>query len=203
MVKKIIFATGNQNKMREIREIMGNLPVEILSMKEAGIGADITEDGTTFEENAAIKAKAVAELLPEQDKDTIVLADDSGLEIDALNGEPGIYSARNMGEDTSYHIKNAELIHRLEGVPEEKRTARFVCAVAAVLPDRTCLTVRGTIEGRIGYEERGSNGFGYDPIFMLPDRGCTTAELPPEEKNRISHRGKALRLMEEKLREIL
>ena len=203
MVKKIIFATGNQNKMREIREIMGNLPVEILSMKEAGIGADITEDGTTFEENAAIKAKAVAELLPEQDRDTIVLADDSGLEIDALNGEPGIYSARYMGEDTSYYIKNAELIHRLEGVPEKKRTARFVCAVAAVLPDRTCLTVRGTSEGRIGYEERGSNGFGYDPIFMLPDRGCTTAELPPEEKNRISHRGQALRLMEEKLRGIL
>lgn len=203
MVKKIIFATGNQNKMREIREIMGNLPVEILSMKEAGIKADITEDGATFEENAAIKAKAVAELLPEQDRDTIVLADDSGLEIDALNGEPGIYSARYMGEDTSYHVKNAELIRRLEGVPEEKRTARFVCAVAAVLPDRTCLTVRGTIEGRIGYEERGSNGFGYDPIFMLPDRGCTTAELPPEEKNKISHRGKALRLMEEKLRGIL
>ena len=203
MVKKIIFATGNQNKMREIREIMGNLPVEILSMKEAGIKADITEDGTTFEENASIKAKAVAELLPGQDRDTIVLADDSGLEIDALNGEPGIYSARYMGEDTSYHIKNAELIHRLEGVPEKKRTARFVCAVAAVLPDRTCLTVRGTIEGRIGYEERGSNGFGYDPIFMLPDRGCTTAELPPEEKNRISHRGQALRLMEEKLRGIL
>lgn len=203
MVKKIIFATGNQNKMREIREIMGNLPVEILSMKEAGIKADIREDGTTFEENAAIKAKAVAELLPEQDRDTIVLADDSGLEIDTLNGEPGIYSARYMGEDTSYHIKNAELIRRLEGVPEEKRTARFVCAVAAVLPDRTCLTVRGTIEGRIGYEERGSNGFGYDPIFMLPDRGCTTAELPPEGKNKISHRGKALRLMEEKLRGIL
>ena len=203
MVKKIIFATGNQNKMREIREIMGNLPVEILSMKEAGIKADITEDGATFEENAAIKAKAVAELLPEQDRDTIVLADDSGLEIDALNGEPGIYSARYMGEDTSYHVKNAELIRRLEGVPEEKRTARFVCAVAAVLPDRTCLTVRGTIEGRIGYEERGSNGFGYDPIFMLPDRGCTTAELPPEEKNKLSHRGKALRLMEEKLRGIL
>ena len=203
MVKKIIFATGNQNKMREIREIMGNLPVEILSMKEAGIKADITEDGTTFEENASIKAKAVAELLPGQDRDTIVLADDSGLEIDALNGEPGIYSARYMGEDTSYHVKNAELIRRLEGVPAEKRTARFVCAVAAVLPDRTCLTVRGTIEGRIGYEERGSNGFGYDPIFMLPDRGCTTAELPPEEKNRISHRGQALRLMEEKLRGIL
>ena len=185
--------------MREIREIMGNLPVEILSMKEAGIGADITEDGTTFEENAAIKAKAVAELLPEQDRDTIVLADDSGLEIDALNGEPGIYSARYMGENTSYHIKNAELIHRLEGVPEEKRTARFVCAVAAVLPDRTCLTVRGTIEGRIGYEERGSNGFGYDPIFMVPEFDKTTAELSIEEKNKISHRAKALMAMKEEL----
>ena len=203
MDKRIIFATGNQNKVRELNMILQDAGIPIVSMKDAGIAADIAENGKTFRENALIKAKAVAELLPEQDKDTIVLADDSGLEIDALNGEPGIYSARYMGENTSYHIKNAELIHRLEGVPEEKRTARFVCAVAAVLPDRTCLTVRGTIEGRIGYEERGSNGFGYDPIFMLPDRGCTTAELPPEEKNRISHRGKALRLMEEKLREIL
>ena len=192
MVKKIIFATGNQNKMREIREIMGNLPVEILSMKEAGIKADIEEDGTTFEENAVIKAKAVADLLPEKDKEAIVLADDSGLEIDALNGEPGIYSARYMGEDTSYHIKNSELIRRLEGVPVEKRTARFVCAVAAVLPDRTCLTVRGTIEGRIGYEERGSNGFGYDPIFYYEPFKTTLANVPLDLKNQVSHRHIAL-----------
>ena len=200
MVKKIIFATGNQNKMREIREIMGNLPVEILSMKEAGIKADITEDGATFEENAAIKAKAVAELLPEQDRDTIVLADDSGLEIDALNGEPGIYSARYMGEDTSYRIKNANLIERLEGVPDEKRTARFVCAIAAAFPDGTVKTVRKTMECRIGYEEKGENGFGYDPIFYLPEYGCTSAELSMEEKNKISHRGKALRAIKEELR---
>lgn len=129
----------------------------------------------------------------------MVLADDSGLEIDYLNKEPGIYSARYMGEDTSYHIKNKSLIDRLEGVPDEKRTARFVCAIAAVLPDGKELVVRGTVEGIIGYEEKGENGFGYDPIFYLPERGCTTAELPPEEKNSISHRGNALRLMKELL----
>ena len=129
----------------------------------------------------------------------MVLADDSGLEIDYLNKEPGIYSARYMGEDTSYHIKNKSLIDRLEGVPDEKRTARFVCAIAAVFPDGKELVVRGTVEGIIGYEEKGENGFGYDPIFYLPERGCTTAELSPEEKNSISHRGNALRLMNELL----
>ena len=128
-----------------------------------------------------------------------MLADDSGLEIDHLNKEPGIYSARYMGEDTSYHIKNKSLIDRLEGVPDEKRTARFVCAIAAVFPDGKELVVRGTVEGIIGYEEKGENGFGYDPIFYLPERGCTTAELSPEEKNSISHRGNALRLMNELL----
>ena len=194
MKKKIIFATGNQNKMREIRQILDGLDVEILSMKEAGVSADIVEDGKTFEENALIKARAICKLAGE-----MVLADDSGLEIDYLNKEPGIYSARYMGEDTSYHIKNKSLIDRLEGVPDEKRTARFVCAIAAVLPDGKELVVRGTVEGIIGYEEKGENGFGYDPIFYLPERGCTTAELPPEEKNSISHRGNALRLMKELL----
>lgn len=190
----MIFATGNENKMKEIREILGALPLEILSMKEAGVSADIVEDGKTFEENALIKARAICKLAGE-----IVLADDSGLEIDYLNKEPGIYSARYMGEDTSYHIKNKSLIDRLEGVPDEKRTARFVCAIAAVFPDGKELVVRGTVEGIIGYEEKGENGFGYDPIFYLPERGCTTAELPPEEKNSISHRGNALRLMKELL----
>lgn len=190
----MIFATGNENKMKEIREILGALPLEILSMKEAGVSADIVEDGKTFEENALIKARAICKLAGE-----MVLADDSGLEIDYLNKEPGIYSARYMGEDTSYHIKNKSLIDRLEGVPEEKRTARFVCAIAAVFPDGKELVVRGTVEGIIGYEEKGENGFGYDPIFYLPERGCTTAELPPEEKNSISHRGNALRLMKELL----
>ena len=193
-MKRMIFATGNENKMKEIREILGALPLEILSMKEAGVSADIVEDGKTFEENALIKARAICKLAGE-----MVLADDSGLEIDYLNKEPGIYSARYMGEDTSYHIKNKSLIDRLEGVPDEKRTARFECAIAAVLPDGKELVVRGTVEGIIGYEEKGENGFGYDPIFYLPERGCTTAELPPEEKNSISHRGNALRLMKELL----
>ena len=193
-MKRMIFATGNENKMKEIREILGALPLEILSMKEAGVSADIVEDGKTFEENALIKARAICKLAGE-----MVLADDSGLEIDYLNKEPGIYSARYMGEDTSYHIKNKSLIDRLEGVPDEKRTARFVCAIAAVFPDGKELVVRGTVEGIIGYEEKGENGFRYDPIFYLPERGCTTAELSPEEKNSISHRGNALRLMNELL----
>lgn len=191
---KIIFATGNEGKMKEIREILADPHVEILSMKEAGITAEIEENGTSFEENAVIKAKAVMELCHE-----VVLADDSGLEIDYLNKEPGIYSARYMGEDTSYRIKNQNLIDRLEGVPDEERTARFVCVIAAAFPDGEVLTARGTIEGRIGYEEKGENGFGYDPIFYVPEYGCSTAQLSPEVKNQISHRGKALREMKRKL----
>ena len=194
-MKKIIFATGNEGKMREIREILGDLDAEILSLADAGIHADIVEDGKTFEENARIKAKAICELTGE-----IVLADDSGLEIDYLNKEPGVYSARYMGEDTSYHIKNANLIQRLEGVPDEQRTARFVCVIAAAFPDGTIKTASAAMEGRIGYEERGENGFGYDPIFYLPEYGCTSAEISMEEKNKISHRGKALRMIKEELR---
>lgn len=195
MSKKIIFATGNEGKMKEIREILGDLGYEILSMKEAGISVDVVEDGTTFEENAIIKAKAISEACHE-----IVLADDSGLEVDYMNKEPGVFSARFMGEDTSYHIKNQAIIDRLEGVPEEERTARFVCVIAAVFPDGRQVTKRATIEGIIGYEEKGENGFGYDPIFYLPEYGKTTAELSPEEKNAISHRGKALTAMKEELR---
>ena len=194
LMEKLIFATGNEGKMREIREILSDLGVEILSLKEAGIHADIVEDGKSFEENAVIKAKTICELTHE-----VVLADDSGLEIDYLNGEPGIYSARYMGEDTSYRIKNQNLIDRLEGVPDEKRTARFVCVIAAAYPDGTVKTARGTMEGIIGYEERGENGFGYDPIFFLPEYGCSSAELSMEEKNKISHRGKALRANKEVL----
>ena len=198
-INRIVFATGNQGKMREIREIMQDVGCEIISMKEAGILADIEENGTTFEENALIKAKSVASISKELGCSDIVIADDSGLEIDALNKEPGIYSARYMGEDTPYSEKNANLISRLTGVPDEKRTARFVCAIAAVLPDGRTLTTRATIEGRIGYEEKGSNGFGYDPIFQVPEYGCSTAELTMEQKNRISHRGKALQRMKEEL----
>lgn len=198
-MKRIVFATGNEGKMKEIRMILADLKIPVLSMKEAEIFAEIEENGTSFEENADIKASGIHKLTPED----IVLADDSGLEIDYLNGEPGIYSARYMGEDTSYRIKNANLVERLSGVEDEKRTARFVCAVSAVLPDGRILRSRGIIEGRIGYEERGENGFGYDPIFYLPEYGCTTAELSPEIKNKLSHRGKALEAIKEQLREIL
>lgn len=194
-MKRIVFATGNEGKMKEIRMILSDLGLPVVSMKEAGIHADIVEDGKSFEENADIKATAVQKLCGD-----IVLADDSGLEIDYLGGEPGVYSARYLGEDTSYRIKNQNLIDRLEGVPDEKRTARFVCVIAAVLPDGRTLTSRGTIEGIIGREERGGGGFGYDPIFFLPEYGCSTAELSMEQKNEISHRGKALREMKEKLR---
>ena len=188
--------------------ILEDLNIPVLSMKEAGIETDIDENGSTFEENALIKARAVAACAGPED---IVLADDSGLEIDYLNKEPGIYSARYMGEDTSYWIKNANLIERLDGVPKEKRTARFVCAIAAVLPAKQGenepkereFVVRGTVEGYIGWEERGENGFGYDPIFYLDQYGCSTAELPSEVKNRVSHRGNALRLCEERLKELL
>lgn len=197
-MKKLVFATGNKDKMREIREIMADCAVEILSMKEAGIVTDIVEDGKIFEENALIKARAVAE-----HTDGIVLADDSGLEIDALNKEPGVYSARYMGEDTSYSIKNRNLIDRLEGVPKEKRTARFVCAIAAVLPDGQELVTRQTMEGYIGWEPEGENGFGYDPIFYLDEFGCSSAALSREQKNAISHRGKALRAMKELLKKYL
>ena len=193
MKPRIIFATGNENKMKEIRMILSDLGMPIVSMKEAGIDMDVVENGTTFAENALIKATEIAKEAP----NCIVLADDSGLEIDYLNKEPGIYSARYAGVDTSYDVKNNLLLDRMKGVPEEKRTARFVCAVAAAFPDGSTQVVRGTIEGIIGYEIAGENGFGYDPIFYLPEYGCTTAELTPEKKNELSHRGNALRKMRE------
>ena len=195
---EIIFATGNKDKMREIREIMADCDVHIVSMKEAGIRVDIVEDGTTFEENAKIKARAVA-----AHTDAIVLADDSGLEIDALNKEPGVYSARYMGHDTSYDIKNQAIIDRLAGVEDKDRTARFVCAMAAVFPDGRHFTTRGTMEGIIAHEIKGANGFGYDPIVYLPQYGKTSAELTPEEKNKISHRGEALEKLKAQLAQYL
>lgn len=198
MEKRIIFATGNAGKMKEIRMILADLGIPVVSMKEAGITADIEENGTSFEENAIIKAKTIMEMTGE-----LVMADDSGLEIDYLDGAPGIYSARFMGEDTSYDIKNRALIAKLDGVPDEKRTARFACSIACALPDGRILTSYGAMEGLIGYEIKGENGFGYDPIFYLPEYGCSSAEISPEQKNELSHRGKALRSMKEKLQEVL
>lgn len=193
---RIVFATGNAGKIKEIQMIMADMGMEIVSMKEAGIAIDVEENGKTYEENALIKARAVAAYTED-----IVMADDSGLEIDYLNGEPGIYSARYLGEDTSYRIKNAALLERLNGVEAAKRTARFVCAIAAVLPGGREVTTRAAIEGRIGYEEKGENGFGYDPIFYVPQFDKTTAQLTHEEKNQVSHRGKALELMKKELKE--
>lgn len=191
MERRIVFATGNENKMAEIRMILSDLGMPVYSMKELGIETDIVEDGISFEENAEIKARAISRLLP----DDIVLADDSGLEIDYLDKAPGIYSARFAGEDTSYDVKNCILLDKLEGVPDEERTARFVCAVAAAFPDGSVETVRGTIEGMIAEEMLGENGFGYDPIFYVPEYGCTTAQMDPDKKNELSHRGNALRAM--------
>lgn len=191
---RLVFATGNQGKVNEFRQMLGD-SYEILSMKDLDVAVDIVEDGGTFEENAVIKAKTVMEATGE-----MVLADDSGFEVDCLGKEPGIYSARYMGEDTPYSVKNAELLRRCEGVPEEKRDARFVCVIACAYLDGTVDTATGVIEGKIAHEPKGENGFGYDPIFYLPERGCTTGELLPEEKNAISHRGIAVRKMVEILK---
>ena len=188
--QKIIFATGNSDKLKEIRMILKDSDYEIVSMKEAGIDLTIVEDGETFEENALIKARAVSAA-----SGAIAMADDSGLEIDCLGKAPGVHSARFMGEHTSYDVKNAAILEKLSSVPDEERTARFVCAIATVFPDGKQLVCRETMEGRIAREVEGKNGFGYDPIFFLPEYGCTSASLTPEEKNRISHRGKALRTM--------
>ena len=197
MKHKIIFATGNEGKMREARLILADLGFPVLSMKEAQASCDVEENGSTFAENAAIKARAVWEQTGD-----IVLADDSGLVVDYLGGEPGIYSARYMGEDTSYEIKNQAIIHRLAEAEEEGRTARFVCAIAAGLPDGTELSAEGTVEGLIAHEPAGDGGFGYDPIFYLPEYGMTSAQIPIEKKNEISHRGKALEAMKAKLKSL-
>lgn len=199
---QIIFATGNEGKMREIRAILEDLEVGISSMKEAGLDLEIEENGTTFEENAMIKAQAVADALAAQKRPGkyVVMADDSGLEIYCLNGEPGIYSARYLGEETPFSVKSRDFLKRMADVPEEERTARFVCAIAAVFPGGEAVTTRGIVEGRIGYELRGDNGFGYDPIFYLPEYDRTAAELSDEEKNQISHRSRALGLMKEELK---
>ena len=194
MSKKLIFATTNEGKMKEIRMILADLGMEILSLKDMNINVDIEENGKTFEENAIIKAKAICELTGE-----LVLADDSGLEVDYMDKAPGVYSARYLGEDTPYSVKNQTIIDNLKDAKGEERSARFVCAIAAAFPDGRVLTTQATIEGYIGYEEKGTNGFGYDPLMYVPEYDMTTGQMEPEMKNKISHRGKALELMKEKL----
>ena len=194
MSKRMIFATTNEGKMKEIRMILADLGMEILSLKDLNISVDIEENGETFEENAIIKAKAICELTGE-----MVLADDSGLEVDYMDKAPGVYSARYLGEDTPYSVKNQTIIDNLKDAKGEERSARFVCAIAAAFPDGRVLTTQATIEGYIGFEERGTNGFGYDPLLYVPEYDMTTGQMEPEMKNKISHRGKALELMKEKL----
>jgi len=191
---EIVFATQNPGKAREVAMMFADMDVCVKTLKEAGIEAAIVENGITFMENARIKAETIA-----RHTDKIVLADDSGLVIDYLNGEPGIYSARYMGEDTSYDIKNQNILERMKDAPEQLRSARFVCAMAAVMPDGEVIETEGVMEGIIGYEIAGENGFGYDPIFYLPEFKASSAEITPEEKNAVSHRGKALRLMQGEL----
>ncbi len=189
-MQQMIFATKNKGKIKEIKAILSDLPLEVLSMEEAGIEMDVVEDGTTFEANALKKASEIAKV-----SGKLTMADDSGLEIDFLDGKPGVYSARYLGEDTPYVEKNTHILHLLKDVPKEKRGARFVSVIAAVFPDGRKYTARGTIEGSIAYEIKGENGFGYDPIFFVAEKGKTTAELSPQEKNAISHRAKALQKM--------
>ena len=212
MKQLFIIATGNKGKIREIRDIIIDPDAEVLSMREAGVEADPDETGTTFEENALIKVRAVSALICQKiedgtfpidttDTQITVMSDDSGLVVDALGGAPGIYSARFQGRDTDYRVKMNYIMDQIRDVPWEGRTARFTAAVAAVLPDGRAFTVLGHMEGYIGYEIAGENGFGYDPIFYLPEYGKTSAEISPEEKNAISHRGKALRALAEYLKE--
>lgn len=190
---KIIFATKNKGKIKEIQSILGNT-FNVVSMEEAGINIDVIEDGDTFEANAIKKAEEIMKI-----SGNIVLADDSGLEIDYLNKAPGVYSARYLGENTPYEIKNNKILELLKDVPKEKRTARFVSVIAAAIPNQKTITTKGTIEGIIGCEIKGENGFGYDPIFFVPEYNMTTAEMSMEDKNKISHRGKALNEMKKKL----
>lgn len=189
---KILFATTNEGKMREIRQILEGTGIEAISLREANIDIDVEENGSTFLENAVIKATAYRPYT-----DAVVLADDSGLVVDYLNGEPGIYSARYMGKDTSYDIKNQNLIDRVAEAEGDERSARFTCAIAASFPDGRVLTTEAHMEGQIAHEPAGCGGFGFDPILWLPAYGCTSAELTAEEKNKISHRGQALRAMKE------
>lgn len=191
-MKKIIFATTNKNKVREVNMMMEGFDVELVPMTDMGIDVEIEETGTTFEENAIIKAKAICDMTGE-----IALADDSGLEVDYLDGAPGVYSSRFLGEDTPYEIKNDYIIEKLKDAKGKERSARFACAMAMVFPDGDVETCYGTIEGLIGYEQRGKNGFGYDPIVYVPEYEMTTGEMTPQLKNSISHRGKALEQMKE------
>ena len=196
--RRILIATGNLGKVREMQAILSDLPVELVTLADGPPIPQARETGDTFEENAALKALYYAGF-----SKCWTLADDSGLEVDALDGQPGVYSSRYAGADANDAGNNAKLIAALRGVPESARTARFRCAMALAFGDTLLATSNGTFEGVIIDEPRGDNGFGYDPHFLIPARGKTAAELPPEEKNRISHRGQALAALRPKLERLI
>lgn len=194
-MKSLAIATKNSGKLREITDLLSDLHINVISMEEAGFTGDIEETGSTFEENAIIKARTVYEATG-----ITTMADDSGLEVDCLNGAPGIYSSRFAGTGASYEAMIKKLLEMMKGVPYNRRNARFVCAIAVVGRNGEVITVRGECEGFIAEEPAGKRGFGYDPVFVVPELGLTMAQLEPGEKNRISHRGKALRMIKEILK---
>jgi len=197
---KYLFATNNQGKMKEIKSIFKQAGLEIISLADLGLEFEPPETGTTFEENAIQKAQKTAEfLLKNNIEPMIILSDDSGLCIDALGGLPGVDSANYMGHETPYEVRNSRIVDMLSDVPRTMRLARFVCVIACLWPNERIKTTHATIEGLITNEPNGENGFGYDPIFFVPDFGKTMAELTQEQKNGISHRGKALGKMLELL----
>ena len=191
---KFIFATNNPDKLKEMQKILLNLNIEVLSAKEAGINLeDVDETGKTFEENSELKALSALKIagMPS-------IADDSGLMVDASNGEPGIYSARYSGENATYSSNVDKLLLKMKDIPYEKRTAKFVCTICCLFPNGDRIDVRGECKGHIGFERSGNSGFGYDPVFIT-ENGKTFAQLSPEEKSQISHRGKALELFVKEL----
>ena len=199
-MKKIILASNNLKKIKEIKEILKGLPYEVYSLKDMNIDIEVEEDGLTFEENAKKKAKEIHEyLLNKKNSDFIVLSDDSGIEVDCLNGAPGIYSARYAGEHGNDYNNNVKLLEDMKAFKGDDRSARFVCVIAVVFEDGNVKTVRGEVEGRIIEELKTEGGFGYDPLFFYNGFNKTFGEATPEEKNEISHRGNALK----KLKEIL
>jgi XTP/dITP diphosphohydrolase len=197
-MKKLIVASNNAHKVEEIKKILSKYDMEVISLKEAGIDIDIEETGTTFEENVHIKAQAIRNIT----NGTMVLADDSGLMVDALKGAPGVYSARYSGADCDYKENNKKLIKELQGVSDENRNAKFVSAIELIIDDKNIINVVGEVHGLILHEEKGSNGFGYDPLFYYPQLQKTFAEMNSKEKNAISHRGRALEKLEKELRNI-
>ncbi|MCY6957038.1 XTP/dITP diphosphatase [Clostridium brassicae] len=198
-MKKLIVASNNEHKIMEIREILKSFPIEIISLKEAGIYIDIDENGSTFMENAHIKATEIYKRV----KDCMVMADDSGLMVEVLGGEPGVYSARYSGEHGNDKKNNEKLLRKLKGMNIEEKKAKFVCAVELIFDNNNIINVQGEVSGYIIEEERGKDGFGYDPIFYVPQFKKTFAEMTSQEKNSISHRGKALKILQEKLKELI